>query len=455
VTDRRFANTSRRERDARASSMRGDARTPRAVDGSAAPEPLPGQQARRGAFASLRHRDYAVFWSAALVSNVGTWMQSISVPFLLDRLTHSSAIVGLSVFLTFFPTVPVGPLAGSLADRYSRRTILLASQSVMMVMAFAMWGLYRTGTVTSANLLVCVAVIGVANGISLPAWYAFVTQLVPKPDMLNAIRLNILQTQAARAVGPGLAGLVLATLGAGAAFFINGVSFVIVLVAVFSIRPRPIGDGAPGGRLWAHFWAGVRYVQARPVLAVPTVTIFVFGFFGQSVVQLIEPFTRQTLHLGAGAYGIVVATFGAGAIGGSLITAYREHWRRSQSFGLAATIVIGTEVAFALAPGFAAAALAMAVLGMAWTICQITLQTAVQANVDETHRGRVTSIYFISFVAGFPIGALLGGFIGDLVGLRVTFLCAALALAVFTAAMNMAYNRLHLLDQTLDDAPRR
>jgi MFS family permease len=406
--------------------------------------------ARGGTFASLRHRDYAVFWTAALTSNIGTWMQTVTVPFLLDRLTHSASVVGLGVFLTFFPQVIVGPIAGSIADRYSRRTILLWAQGLMMVVAFVMWALVVTGSATALALLLCVTVVGTANGMSLPAWFAFVTQLVPREDMLNAVRLNILQVQSARAIGPGLAGLVLATLGPGAAFFINGLSFVVVIVAVLSIPARGIGQSAPDGRLWELFRAGVRYVRHSSVLAVATVTIFVFGFFGQSVVQLIEPFTHHTLHLGAGQYGVVVAAFGIGAVGGSLITAYWDAWRRSSSFACAAVLVIVSEVAFALAPGFWAAVAVMVLFGMAWTICQSTLQTVMQANVDELHRGRVTSIYLTSFSAGFPLGALVGGFGGDIFGLRITFVAAAVALAIFTVTMSMAYQRLRLFDRALD-----
>jgi MFS family permease len=419
-------------------------------DSSARPSTEAAATAKGGAFASLRHRDFAKFWSAALASNIGTWMQTVSVPFLLDHLTHSASVVGLGVFLTFFPTVVTGPLAGSLADRYSRRTILLWTQGVMMVMAFAMWALVASGAITSLILLVCVAIVGVANGLSLPAWYAFVTQLVPREDMLNAVRLNILQVQSARAIGPGLAGLVLATLGPGAAFFINGVSFVVVIVALVTITEKARAEAPPDGRLWEMFWAGVRYVRVSSVLAVTTVTIFVFGFFGQSVVQLIEPFTHHTLHLGAGQYGVVVACFGVGAIVGSLITAYGETWRRSRSFLTAAVLVIASEIAFALAPSFGVAAAVMAAFGMSWTICQITLQTVIQANVDEVHRGRVSSIYLTSFSAGFPIGALVGGFGGDVFGLRITFVTAAIALAIFSLCMSLAYDRLRLFDRSLD-----
>src|SRR5262249_4033845 len=152
-------------------------------------------------------------------------------------------------------------------------------------------------------VLICVVVSGLANGVTQPAWFAFVTQLVPREDMLNAVRLNTVQNQGARTFGPGVAGLVLATLGPGAAFFGNGVSFVIVLAGLAGIPHRRAEEGANGIGIWSHFREGVQYVRERRVLAATTLTFFVFTFFAPAIVQLYEPFARRVLHVGAGQYG--------------------------------------------------------------------------------------------------------------------------------------------------------
>jgi MFS family permease len=406
---------------------------------------------KRGAFAALRHRDFALFWTAGLLSNSGSWMQTITVPFVLDKLTHSTVVVGLGAFLTFFPVVLMGPIGGSFADRYSRRSVLIWSQAVMMLAAFALWALWTSGEATPANLLVCVVVAGCATGITLSSWQAFVTQLVPHEDMLNAVRLNSMQFMGGRTVGPGLAGLVLATLGPGAAFLANGLSFVIVLVALALIPARPAA-AVVTEKVWSHFLTGVRYVRDRRVLATAMLTIMVLSFFGQSVLQLAEPFTRRVLHVGGGEYGLLVGVYGGGAILGSLITVYREHLRRSQLVMAGGGVLVASQVAFGLAPGFGFALAVVVVLGIAQVMANISLQTTVQANVDDAHRGRVISIYLASAVGGIPLGALLGGIVSDIVGLRATFVAASIAIAVYMVVLSVRFDRLRLFDGAISRA---
>ncbi len=397
----------------------------------------------------MRHRDFAVFWSAALLSNIGTWMQMITVPFALDHLTDSTAVVGVGAFFGFFPIVLATPIAGSLADRYSRRTVLFCSQSVMMVCAFAMFALWASGAATPVNLIVCVTVSAFFNGITQPSWQSFITQLVPREELLNAVRLNSLQFTCARAIGPGIGGLILATLGPSAAFFGNGLSYVIVLGALFVIPARPVGDATPT-RMMAHFWEGVRYMRARRVLRVSVITIGCFALFGQSIIQLAEPFTRRVLHVGPGAYGFLIAGYGTGAILGSFTTVYAHAARRSTMTMIGIALFLSAQIAFALSPSYAVAMATIVVLGLSQVIWQVTVQTAVQANVDETHRGRALALYVSAFWAGAPIGALIGGVVGGIVGLRATFLGFGLLLAAFLAVANFRFERFRLFDQTYE-----
>jgi MFS family permease len=405
--------------------------------------------AKRGsAFASFRHRDFSVFWVSALSSNIGNWMQIITVPYALDQLTHSTTVVGVGAFLTFFPRLLVTPIAGSLADRYSRRNVLFWSQVVMMLAAFGLWALWTTNEATPANLLVCVVIAALGNGITLAAWQSFVTQLVPPEDMFNAIRWNSIQFAGGRTFGPAVAGFVLATAGPGAAFFANGVSFVIVLLGLLLIPSRPVADIARA-KVWTHFSEGVRYVRERRVLAIAVLTWFMFSILGQSMAQLIEPFNRRILHFGAGKYGVLVSMLGAGGILGSLGTLYERVGRSRMTMFSAVTFIVGL-TAFGLAPNYLFALVAVIALGIAFNTSAIALQTAVQANVDETHRGRVMAIYMVSIFGGVPVGALLGGVAGDLVGLRATFVAFAFAFTIFLVYANAAWDHFRLLDQSIE-----
>ena len=402
-----------------------------------------------GALAAMRHRDFALFFSAALLSNTGTWMQTITVPYVLDQLTHSTVWVGVGAFCTFFPATVVGPLAGSLADRHSRRTVLLVSQVVMMLSALALWAVWISGEATPALIVACVVVGAVGAGITIAAWQAFVPQLVPPEAIISAVRLNGMQFTGARAFGPALAGLVLAQFGPGTAFLANALSFLVVIGALLMIAARPVARLAATGSVLAHFRDGMRYVGKRAVLIVAVLGALFSSLFGVSMIQLAEPFTRQVLHEGAGKYGLLVAAYGAGAITGSIITVARgDAVRRSTLTLVGFAIFVAAEVTFGLAPAYALALVGLFGIGLAQVFAMVSCQTAVQVNVDEHYRGRVLSIYVMCFFAGTPVGALVGGIVAEWVGLRATIVGSAVLLAGVIGLTLLRYPGFRVLDET-------
>ena len=402
-----------------------------------------------GALAAIRHRDFALFFSAALLSNTGTWMQTITVPYVLDQLTHSTVWVGVGAFCTFFPATVVGPLAGSLADRYSRRTVLLLSQIVMMLSALALWAVWVSGEATPALIVGCVVVGAVGAGITIAAWQAFVPQLVPPEALISAVRLNGMQFTGARAFGPALAGLVLAQFGPGTAFLANALSFLVVIGALLMIAARPVARMAAAGSVFAHFRDGLRYVRQRAVLIVAVLGALFSSLFGVSMIQLAEPFARQVLHEGAGKYGLLVAGYGAGAIVGSIVTVARgDAVRRSTLTLVGFAIFVAAEVTFGLAPVYALALVGLFGIGLAQVFAMVSCQTAVQVNVDEHYRGRVLSIYVMCFFAGTPVGALIGGIAAEWIGLRATVVGSAVLLAGTISLTLQRYPGFRVLDES-------
>jgi MFS family permease len=402
-----------------------------------------------GALAAMRHRDFAIFFSAALLSNTGTWMQTITVPYVLDQLTHSTVWVGIGAFCTFFPATIVGPLAGSLADRYNRRTVLLCSQVVLMASALALWGIWIAGVATPALIVGCVIVGAVGAGITIAAWQAFVPQLVPPEAIISAVRLNGMQFTGARAFGPALAGLVLAQFGPGTAFLANALSFLVVIGALLMISPRAVTVVASVGGVVSHFRDGLRYVRQRAVLTVAVLGALFSSLLGVSMIQLAEPFTRQILHEGAGAYGLLVAAYGAGAITGSVVTIARGDAVRRSTLTLAGfAIFVAAEVTFGLAPAYAVALGGLFGIGLAQVFAMVSCQTAVQVNVDEHYRGRVLSIYVMCFFAGTPIGALVGGIAAEWIGLRATIVGSAVLLAGTIGLTLLRYPGFRVLDES-------
>lgn len=403
-------------------------------------------------FRALGHRDFAIFFAAALVSNTGSWMQSIAAPYVLFQLTHSTAWLGIGAFMAFFPAVCVGPLAGSLADRFPRKTILLWTQTGMMLTAFGLWGAWIAGVATPGVIVMLLCLSGIASGLNITAWQSFVPQLVPTPDLLAAVRLNSMQFVAARAFGPALAGLVLQLYGAGTAFFLNGVSFVLVLVALALIHPRAVQLDESAGRVMQHFREAVHYVRVRAALLLPVVTIAVVSFFGSSVVQLAPAFADDVFGVGKGGYGFLVSAFGMGAIAGALLVAlWAERYPRSRVAVAGLFVFSAGELLFGIAPAYAAGIAGMVTMGTAYILIATALNTSVQARVDEAHRGRAMSIYLMGLLAGVPLGALLQGNLADLIGLQATVIASAVALAVCAVVGVTRAGGFRPLDEALED----
>jgi predicted MFS family arabinose efflux permease len=286
-------------------------------------------------------------------------------------------------------------------------------------------------------------------GITIAAWQAFVPQLVPPDAMVSAVRLNAMQFTGARALGPALAGLVLAEFGPGTAFLANALSFLLVIGALLLIAARPMTKVAEAGGVVAQFRDGLRYIRKRAVLIVAVLGALFSALLGVSIIQLAEPFARHVLHEGAGRYGLLVAAYGAGAITGSVVTVARgDVLRRSSLTVVGFAIFIVAELAFGLAPAYTVALAGMFGIGLAQSLAMVSCQTAVQVNVDEHYRGRVLSVYVMSFFAGTPIGALVGGIVASWIGLRATIVGSAALLAIAVIVTMVRYPWFRVLDES-------
>jgi predicted MFS family arabinose efflux permease len=305
------------------------------------------------------------------------------------------------------------------------------------------------GIATPGLIIGCVVVGAIGAGITIAAWQSFVPQLVPPEAMVSAVRLNGMQFTGARAFGPALAGLVLAQFGPGTAFLANSLSFLLVIGALLLIAPRPVGASSAAGSVLSHFRDGVRYVRRESVRTLSVLGALFAALLGVSMIQLAEPFSRQVLHEGAGAYGLLVAGYGVGAITGSVITVARgDAVRRSTLTLVGFAIFIGAEITFGLAPAYAVALVGLFGIGIAQVFAMVSTQTALQVNVDEQYRGRALSIYVMCFFAGTPVGALVGGIAAAVIGLRATIVGSAVLLAGVIALALLRYPGFRVLDET-------
>ncbi|MGI9596272.1 MAG: MFS transporter [Acidimicrobiales bacterium] len=389
---------------------------------------------------AFRYRNYRLFFFGALVSNSGNWLQNLAVPFVLFELTQKSLWVGLAGFAQFIPSFFLGPLGGSMADRLDRRVILLVTQAAMAAAAFALWASWAVGWRNPYLILAITALTGVFNGLMIPSWQAFVPSLVPRDDLPSAITLNSTQFNAARAVGPALAGIMLATGGAGWAFFLNGVSFVAVIAVIWVIRPLP-GDRrngtAPDGVL-AGFTSAIAYMRARTGITIGVLTTVLVAFFGNPITQFTVVFADQVYQAGPRVLGVLAAAVGIGAV---LVAPILSSWdtRIPRSvvvrWGLPAyaTAVMGV----GLAPTWPLGLAALLLVGGGFLAVVATTNTAVQVIVADHMRGRVMSVRVMGFTLAFPICSLAQGFLADIWGPQATvttFGAMLLAVALYLSS---------------------
>ncbi len=386
--------------------------------GRLAPAPRP---VRLGA---LRHRDFRLFWIGQLISQIGTWMQSVAQAWLVLDLTHSPLQLGVVSALQFTPVLLLSPVGGVLSDRFAKRRVLLISQTAMQLQAFVLAALVWSGRIQYWHVAVLAAIYGLGRAIDIPARQSYVTDLVGRSDLANAVALNSVIMNGARIVGPAVAGLLIAAFGVALAFFLNGVSFVAVLVALVAIRTegRPNAAGRLGIR--EGVLGAMSYAAATPPVAftlglMVVVSLLVLNF--NVVVPLVA---RDVLNQGPHGFGLLMSALGAGAVAGAFGVALFRRGQPPLTFlvGSGATLCAGL-VALALVGHFAAAAAVLALLGCCQILFTTGCNTTLQLIAPNELRGRVMGLYTVTFAGMTPFGSLLVGFVAEHHGVRMA--CAA------------------------------
>ena len=391
---------------------------------------------KRSSLAALRHREFRYFFTAAAISNAGGWMQLVAVPALLFDLTDSSTWLGVSSVAALIPAVFLTPHAGVLADRYSRRTILFITQLVHMITAFVLWLTYATGHITPTLIITLGLVSGIATGFQTSAWQSFVPLLVPADEMLDAVRLNSVQFTLARAIGPGLAGLVISTLGTGAAIFINAATYLLVIGAL--VVARPIQSIAHHGdrKVGEILREGGRYVWRQKPLRIAVILAFLGSLCGQSL-QYVTPAIANRIfdRPSTDNAGLLVA-LGVGAVFSSIFSvAIGERIKRSTVVAVSLVLFTANAGLVAVSSWYWLGIAAYFVGGLAHLQMAVALNTLVQGAVPDHMRGRTMSFYILGILAGIPVGAFILGRLGDVVSMRFAVAANATALAVVVVVM--------------------
>ncbi|MGH7389016.1 MAG: MFS transporter [Candidatus Rokuibacteriota bacterium] len=370
-------------------------------------------------FGALRHRDFRLFWGGQLVSLIGTWMQSVGQSWLVLELTGSPFQLGLVNALQFTPILLLSPVGGALSDRLGKRRILLVTQAAMMVQALVLALLVRSGHVRYWHVAILAVIYGLGRAIDIPTRQAFLTDLVGKPDLPNAVALNSVAFNGARIVGPGVAGLLIARFDVAFAFFLNGASFVAVLAALAAIRTA--GHPHPAGRLGIRqgLMGAVSYAAGTPPVMFTLGLLVVVSLLALNFNVVVPLIARDVLNEGAQGFGLLMSALGAGAITGALGVTLLRRGRPPLSLlaGSAAVLCVGA-MALALVGHLAVAVAVLAVLGGFQIFFTTGCNTTLQLITPDALRGRVMGLYALAFAGMTPFGSLLIGTIAEHLGVR-------------------------------------
>ena len=397
-------------------------------------------------FSSFRYFNYRLWFAGALVANVGTWMQRVAQDWLvLTVLTDESGVaVGVVTALQFLPVLALSAWAGLLADRVDRRKLIVVTQSLLALLALGLGALTLSGHVELWHVYVFATLLGCVSAIDNPVRQTFVADMVPASRLPNAVALNSASFNAARLIGPGVAGLMIAWVGTGWVFLINGISFAATIFALTQMRTRELRPAPRVVRDKGQIRAGLRYVRRRSDILVILVVVGVVSTFGLNFQLTSALMARTEFGMGAGEYGILGSIMAIGSLAGALLAARREQPR--------VRLVIGSAFAFGVADGIMALmptyptfAVACIPVGLASLTMMTAANATIQTTTDPSMRGRVMALYMIVFLGATPIGSPLVGWIGETYGPRWAIGVGAIAsLVVASGAAGWAMRHWHL-----------
>jgi MFS family permease len=382
-------------------------------------------------FSALHHRNFRLFWSGNLVSLIGTWMQTIALSWLTYRLTHSAFLLGLVSFANAIPIFPMTPFGGVITDRVNKQKLVIITQTSAMILAFILAALTQFGHITIWQIFFITLLSGAISAVDMPARQAFVVEMVGKEDLMNAIALNSLAFNSARIVGPSIAAFTVYFIHESGCFWINGISFLAVLLSLFIMKFPPfVPHPHHQDSYRKNFKDAIDYVKQHKVIKSLMALVAVPSILTLSYAVLLPIFAKEIYHRDVGAYGVLYSCIGIGAVTGALTVAkLSKHDIKGKlliSGAISSCIMI---FAFALSPYFPLSCVILAMIGFSNMALLVTTNTLIQTHVTDIMRGRVLSFYLIIFQGLMPIGSLVLGSIATYLHAPATIaLCASITL---------------------------
>ncbi len=392
-------------------------------------------------FRALRHRNFRLFISGQIISLVGTWMQNVAQSWLVYRLTHSELLLGTAWFCSQIAVFALGPLGGLAADRFSRHKLVILTQTLSLFQAFALAALTLTGHVQVWHVLALAGLLGVINAFDMPGRQALVIHMTSKDDLINAIALNSAVFNAARVVGPGIAGLVVAALGEGVCFLLNGISFLAVIGCLIAMRLPRFEHKTPDSP-WAHLVDGFRYVGRHAAVRRVLALMAAATLAGMPALVLMPFFADAIFHRGSQGLGFLMGAMGTGAVIGTLVLARSTQVNRLPNVMALSGIAVGAAyLGFALSPSFFLSLAIMPIIGYSVMRQMASANTTIQTLIPDEYRGRTMALYAMTVVGLGPFGSLAAGALASHIGPRPTVCLGGLLALGASAAFRWSLRR--------------
>ncbi len=385
------------------------------------------------AFAAFHYRDFRVLWFGAFTSTVGNWMQQVAQSWLVLELTNSSFYLGLDYFFGQLPILLLTLIGGVVADRHDRRYVLLGSQLVQMGTAFALVALILLNLVRVEYILLLSFVTGLGQAFGGPAYQALIPSLVQKKDLPNAIALNSIQFNLARVFGPLLAGATLAAFGSAACFGLNGLSFLVVILALLSMNIKHVKPSDPKPMM-QELKGGLRYAKGEPTIVALTILAALTTFLGLPLLTFLPVFARDIFQGDVNRFSHMMAFSGAGAVCGALVVAWLGRFTHMGRTLLITQVAFGALItAFAMSRILWLSEVLLFFSGAALLMTFSMTSSLVQLIVPDNLRGRVMSIYMVAFRGGMPLGSLVSGWIATLTSAPTVLIMNGVLLSLVAA----------------------
>jgi MFS family permease len=391
-------------------------------------------------FSSLKVRNFRIYWFGNVVSLTGTWIQSVAQSWLVFQLTNSAILLGVVGFLGTIPVFLLSLLGGVFADRMNKRIILIFTQTAFMLLAFSLAVLTQVKLVTASQIMVIAILNGIVMAFDAPSRQALTIELAGREHLMNAIALNSVAFNSTRTIGPALAGILIAIIGMSGCFYLNGISFLAVILALFLIKINKSTGNNKNNTALKDLKDGLIFVKNNRLILMLITMVGIVSLFGISYIILMPIFANDVLKVGVKGMGILMSSSGVGALIAGLTLARLGDFKYKGKLLMSAALVFSLSVVlFGLSKNFLFSLFTLLFVGGASIMALALINTILQTTVPDDFRGRVMGVYMLTFAGILPFGNLIAGSLAHALGVSFTVSVSGVICAIFFIVVNIAY----------------